>query len=137
MRALNSMSGFENLLKSTLGAANEFLFLFLDPEARRIIREIGKNRDERPPGINELQTFVQLGIEVRNEGNHHVGIGCPPAIFEHTHAWAMICGDSELQDLQKLSAAERPAGRQHLVVEVLNSQPSEATQYVQPVQYLL
>src|SRR5271168_2721678 len=105
MDAGGRVASFKRLRESTLRAANEILLLPFNPETRRIIGEIGENRNERPARIHELKTFVQLGIEMRNEGNDHIGIGFAPAIREHVYAPTVIRSDRELQNAQQLGAA--------------------------------
>ena len=74
---------------------------------------------------------------MRNEGHDHFGRSLAPVLGKHFDHRAAIGGDSELQDAQQLRAAERPTGREHLVVEILNANAREFSENIESIEQLL
>src|SRR5579862_2141486 len=118
--------------------ADEVLLLpRFDPEMRRIVSEVGQYRDEWPAGKDVAEAFVHEAVEVRDEGNQHIGLRLAPVFFQQPHATAVIEFHHKLQNLKELRAAERPAIAQHRVVEILDPDACEFLEDIQGIEDFL
>ncbi len=119
MHALGRVAGGDGLRCRALRATDEVLHLFaLDPESRRTIREIGQQRDERHPRVDQPQRLEHHPIEVRHQRDHQVRLTAAPVIRKQRTEALVHQPDGELQQLQFLGHAERPAASQPGVVEI-------------------
>src|SRR5216683_3209856 len=105
----------------------------LNPEARRKISQVGDNGDERPPGINLRPAFANLPVEMWNDGNKQVGGFFAPKLLEQVYQRPVKHSNGGLKNAKKLGAAQSPAVLQHGVVLLLDADPRQLAQDVQPV----
>ena len=83
----------------TVGASDEVLFLALDPEMRRVIRNVCEHRNVRAPRKCLRETFAQGAIEVRHEGHNHIRPRFLPMRFEHSRGGAVVGANGLLENL--------------------------------------
>src|SRR5271163_4022179 len=122
------------LFGGTLSSCDdELLFDGLDPEAGGLVRQVGNECDEGPPGVNGAPAFRDFAIEVGNDGDEEVGWVRAPVFFEQAHHGPMEETYRKLQNSQDIFAAKGPAVLQHDVVLLLDANASEFTQHVQAV----
>ena len=57
-------------------AADQILRLALDPEVRRIIRDVGKNRDQGRSRQRGVQALAQRAIEIGDQRDHQIRPVC-------------------------------------------------------------
>src|ERR1700734_2222055 len=126
------------LRNGTRRAANEILPLVtLDPKVLGKIRNVGEDCDKRAPGTSTIEAFAKCPVKMRHERHNHPRLRFLPMALEQADSGAMITSDYELQHLHELRAAQSPAGPQHGVIEVLNSNARMFLQDIQFVEKLL
>ena len=126
-----------SLLNRMLGSANDVLRLGLNPEVLRIIRQVGKNRNKRPPRKRLLVTLPQRAIKMRDKRHHHVRRVLLPELFEYLHRGPVVGSNDNLQHAHELRAAQGPAVPQHLVVHVLNANSGQFAKDIQGIKHFL
>ncbi len=77
------------LVRRALRTANHVLAFALDPEVRRMIRDIGEDRYERNSGPLGIQRLLDRAIEMRNQRNHQIGLRLLPVSPQHLHLRAV------------------------------------------------
>jgi len=135
--AIRRVTEIENLLDGASGAADEILLLFLEPETRRIVCEVGEYGDVGAAGEGAPITFAQRLVEMGHEGDNHVGRRFTPAFREDAHSGAMVDGNCELEQTHQLLATEGQAGLEHPVVSVLNANAGDLAHEIQVVESFL
>src|ERR1700690_4209044 len=122
------------LLDGAFGAGdNILLFDGLNPEARRVVSEVGNQRNKGATGIDSAPTFRDFAIEMRDHRDEHVCRVGAPELFEEAHHRSVEDADRKLKDLQELRAAEGPAILQHDVALLLDTDAGQLAKNVEPI----
>src|ERR1700728_294549 len=109
------------LFHGAIRTADQILLLILDPEVRRIVRDVGENRYKRPSRKRLAEALADGAIEMWHEGHDHVRLRLFPMRFHEANRRAVIHPNRKLKHAQELRASKRPASAQHRVVNVLDS----------------
>ena len=119
-------------------AGNDVFTLALNPEVRRIIGQIGDQRDEWPAFLAVFfKALSQFPVEVRNHRQHHVGWMFRPVLPQRLDDRPVIEMDRSLQNAEKLRSKARPAAAQDLVVDILDSYTRRAANQVERIEQFL
>src|SRR5579859_1510840 len=111
-----------SLFDRAFRAGDDILLLQrLDPEARRIIGQIGNERHKWPPRINRIPAFTNLPIKVRDHRDKKIRRVRAPEFTQQSHQGPVKQPNRELQDTQEILASERPAILKHEVVLLLDT----------------
>src|SRR5215475_11301250 len=88
-----------SLLHRALGATDHVLSLdWLDPEARRKVRQVGNDRDKRMTGIDLVPTFRDFPVEVGDHGDQQVCGLVPPELLEQLDQRSVKHANRELKN---------------------------------------
>ena len=104
---------------------------------RRIIGEVGQDRDKARGGPRLAQALGERTVEMGNHGDHQVRLAGAPELLEQPHRLAVQQADEKLEHAHGLRGAERPAFLQHQVVEVLHAQAGQLAHPVDGVEQFL
>jgi hypothetical protein len=107
------------LLPRPLGTANQILILVLDPEVRRVVRDVRHDRDERPAGTGVREGFTQSAVVMRDEGNHHVHGMLSPVLLQYLNLAMVRQPDQQVRYHDQLARASGPTAAQQDVIDLL------------------
>src|SRR5579862_2331166 len=131
------MAHAQSLLLRPLRARDNVLRLALDPEVWRKIGKIGDQRDKRRSFLQLADALCNLPVEVGNHRKHHVGRICRPIFTQNVYCTCVKQPDDKLKNSEQRQRNPRPSSAQYLIVGVLNSQPSQLTNYIELIKQLL
>src|SRR6266478_401055 len=103
----------------------------------RKIREIGQDRDVRNRRKRGAQTLVHRPVKVRDQRNDHVRLRIYPMPGEEADGGTVVESNYPVHEPQSLGGAQRPTLRQHLVVNVFETDTSDFTEDIEGVEDLL
>src|SRR5579871_5054976 len=118
-------------------AADEILRLALYPEVRRVIGKISEDGDEGRAGERTSKAFAESAVEVGDERDDNIRPFFAPEFFEHTDNRAVIETDDAMHHTEQIGRAERPSVAQHEIVNVLETDGSEAAENVEGIELVL
>ena len=84
----NAIDGHPELARLTrcpLRATDHILILAFDPEMRRVIGNVGYQRDERSARPTAIQRFFERAIVMRDQRDDHVRLRLGPIGFQHAY----------------------------------------------------
>ena len=127
----------ECLLPSPIRSNNDEFRFALNPEMRRVIRQVRNQGDKRRSDRIATQAFGNGAIEMRNYGEHQVCRMLRPVRPEQFHDRRMVDANRPLQHHQQLRRKTRPAFAQDQIVSVLNAQAGGAANQVERIEQFL
>ena len=89
MHLVFGMPHCTRLLHRLRRTADEMLHLVLDPEVRRVIRNVGEDGDKRHSRQRPRQALAQRPVQIRHQRNHHLRTVLPPEPFQQAaRSWS-------------------------------------------------
>src|SRR5206468_10493283 len=105
----------------------------LNPESRWKISQVGDDGDEWAAGMNLAPAFANLPVKMWNHGDQQVRGICAPELFKQFHKRFVKNTNGQLENAERMRAAERPAFLQHDVVLLLDADAGQFAQDIQAV----
>ena len=93
----------------------------LDPEVRRVVRDIGQQRDVGRAGPCAIERLFQRPVVMRDQRHHQVGTMAPPILVEHLHLHIVRRADQPVHHGDEARCPHRPSAPQHDVVHILKA----------------
>ena len=129
------MAHRKSLLNRSGRAADQVLPLAFDPEMRRAVGQVGKNRDHRSfraraGRVGVAQAFQDRVIEIRNHRDHRVRPRMPPMARQQLDHRRLELANQHLRDPQQRTSADGQAILELRVVEILDAHAGETPNHV-------
>ena len=129
------MAHRDRLIRRGFSAANQVLLLAFDPEMRRTVGEVGKNRDHRSFGsslhrVGLSQPLQNRVIEVGDHRDHQVGPRALPMARQQLDNRRLELPNQHLRNPQQRAGADSKTVLELRVVEVLDAHAGEAPNHV-------